>query len=56
MFVEPMRGRNCVTMLDPFHAKYGKVITTGLCFVSLLLDILWISTTLIGLGTVYNST
>lgn len=52
MFDEPMRDRNCVTMLDPFHMKYGKVLTTALCLVSLLLDVLWVSTTLIGLGKI----
>lgn len=54
MFVKPMRDRNCMTMLDPFHVKYGKVITTALSLVSLFLDVVWVPTTLTGLGTVYQ--
>ncbi|XP_031135515.1 high-affinity choline transporter 1-like [Sander lucioperca] len=50
VFAKPMRERRYVTMLDPFHAKYGKVLTAGLCLVSLSLDVLWVPTTLIGLG------
>ncbi|XP_037639126.1 high-affinity choline transporter 1-like [Sebastes umbrosus] len=50
VFAKPMRERNCVTMLDPFRAKYGKVLTAGLSLVSLSTDVLWLATTLIGLG------
>ncbi|XP_039640159.1 high-affinity choline transporter 1-like [Perca fluviatilis] len=50
VFAKPMRERKYVTMLDPFHAKYGKVLTAGLCLVSIFLDLLWVPTTLIGLG------
>ncbi|XP_068184073.1 high-affinity choline transporter 1-like [Antennarius striatus] len=49
-----MRERNCVTMLDPFQIKYGKVITAGLSLVSLLLDLLWLPSTLIGLGGIMS--
>lgn len=52
LFVNPMRDRKCMTMLDPFHQKYGKAITTVLSLVSLFLDVIWIPTTLAGLGTV----
>lgn len=54
VFVKPMRERNCMTMLDPFHLKYGKAITTALSLVSLFLDVIWVPTTLTGLGTVYQ--
>ncbi|XP_060896354.1 high-affinity choline transporter 1-like [Labrus mixtus] len=50
MFAQPMRERNFVTMLDPFRTKYGKGLTTGLCLASLVMDVVWIPTTLIGLG------
>ncbi|XP_076599735.1 high-affinity choline transporter 1-like [Chaetodon auriga] len=50
VFVKPLRERNCVTMLDPFHIKYGKVLTTGLSLVSLIIDVVWVPATLIGLG------
>ncbi|XP_030604389.1 high-affinity choline transporter 1-like [Archocentrus centrarchus] len=50
VFVKPMRARKCVTMLDPFHLKYGKVVTAGLCLPSLFQDVVWVPTTLIGLG------
>ncbi|XP_068604348.1 high-affinity choline transporter 1-like [Brachionichthys hirsutus] len=49
-FVRPMRERNCVTMLDPFHIKYGKVVTAGLSLLSVLLDMAWVATTLSSLG------
>lgn len=54
VFVNPLRERNCVTMLDPFHIKYGKAITAVLSLVSLFLDVVWVPTTLTGLGTVYQ--
>lgn len=56
VFVDPMRDRQCVTMLDPFHAKYGKAITTAMSVISLLLDVIWVPTTLTGLGTVHLPT
>lgn len=51
LFVNPMRDRKCMTMLDPFHFKYGKAITTALSLVSIFLDVIWVPTTLTGLGT-----
>ncbi|CAJ1066838.1 high-affinity choline transporter 1-like [Xyrichtys novacula] len=50
VFAKPMRERNFVTMLDPFHAKYGKVLTAGLCLASLMIDLFWMPSTLISLG------
>ncbi|KAJ4921943.1 hypothetical protein JOQ06_021714 [Pogonophryne albipinna] len=50
VFVKPMRDRNCVTLLDPFNAKYGKGITAALSLASISLDGAWVPTTLIGLG------
>ncbi|XP_058508079.1 high-affinity choline transporter 1-like [Solea solea] len=50
LFTKPLREKNCVTVLDPFHAKYGKVLTGGMCLMTVLLDILWIPIAFIGLG------
>ncbi|XP_070697702.1 high-affinity choline transporter 1-like [Pempheris klunzingeri] len=50
VFAKPMRDRECMTMLDPFHMKYGKALTAGLCLVSTFLDLLWVPTILIALG------
>ncbi|KAI4798455.1 hypothetical protein KUCAC02_022044 [Chaenocephalus aceratus] len=50
VFVKPMRDRNCVTLLDPFNAKYGKGITAALSLASMSLDVVWLPATLIGLG------
>ncbi|XP_068184434.1 high-affinity choline transporter 1-like [Antennarius striatus] len=50
LFVKPLRDRNCVTMLDSFHIKYGKVIMTGMSLIALLIDVTWIPGTLTGLG------
>ncbi|KAM6997233.1 high-affinity choline transporter 1-like [Tautogolabrus adspersus] len=50
VFAQPMRERNFVTMMDPFHIKYGKVVTAGLCLASIAIDVTWVPSTLIGLG------
>lgn len=50
--MDPMRDRKCMTILDPFNAKYGKAITAAMSVLSLFLDVIWIPTTLTGLGTV----
>ncbi|KAM4590948.1 high affinity choline transporter 1-like [Odontesthes bonariensis] len=50
VFAKPMRDRRFMTMLDPFQDKYGKAITSGLCLVSVFLDVVWVAETLISLG------
>ncbi|XP_068184080.1 high-affinity choline transporter 1-like [Antennarius striatus] len=50
VFAKPMREKNYVTMLDPFHVKYGKVITAGMSLFSVIYDLILSTTTLIGLG------
>ncbi|XP_068604347.1 high-affinity choline transporter 1-like [Brachionichthys hirsutus] len=50
LFVRPMREQNCVTMLDPFHIKYGKAVTAGLSLLSVLLDVAWVASILSSLG------
>lgn len=50
MFAKPLRERNFVTIIDPFHIKYGKVLTAVMSLMSILLDLIWLPTTLIGLG------
>ncbi len=52
MFAKPMRDRNYVTMLEPFHEKYGKAWTAVLSLASVVIDVVWVPTTLIGLGKV----
>ncbi|XP_029691606.1 high-affinity choline transporter 1-like isoform X2 [Takifugu rubripes] len=49
-FAKPMRDKNFVTLLDPFHQKYGKVVATVMSVVSVLNDILWVPIALTGLG------
>ncbi|XP_068184296.1 high-affinity choline transporter 1-like [Antennarius striatus] len=50
VFAKPMRDSNYVTVLDPFHIKYGKVITAGMSLISLGIDLAWVTTTLVSLG------
>ncbi|XP_069565397.1 high-affinity choline transporter 1-like [Brachyistius frenatus] len=50
VFAKLMRERRCMTMLDPFQVKYGKVVTASLSLVSMCTDAIWVPTTLIGLG------
>ncbi|XP_041804064.1 high-affinity choline transporter 1-like [Chelmon rostratus] len=54
VFTKPMRERNWLTMLDPFHVKYGRVLTAGLSLVSLINDVVSLPTTLIGLGGIMS--
>ncbi|XP_034538136.1 high-affinity choline transporter 1-like [Notolabrus celidotus] len=54
IFAKPMRERNYVTMMDPFRIKYGKVLTAVLCLASFIIDVVWISSTLIGLGGIMS--
>lgn len=50
VFAKPMRKMHCVTMLDPFHVKYGKGLAAGLSCISICLDMFWLPATLTGLG------
>uniref|UniRef100_A0A668ASI0 Solute carrier family 5 member 7a n=1 Tax=Myripristis murdjan TaxID=586833 RepID=A0A668ASI0_9TELE len=49
-FAKPMRDRKYVTMLDPFQIKYGKVPAALLSLASVSAEIVWMSSTLLGLG------
>lgn len=49
-FAEPMRDRKFVTMMDPFHLKYGDRLTGLLSVAPLLSEIVWVTSTLISLG------
>ncbi|KAM9847702.1 high-affinity choline transporter 1-like isoform 2-T2 [Aulostomus maculatus] len=55
VFIKPLRDRHCVTMMDPFHVKYGKVLTGGLCLASIIIDTVWATMTLIGLGATMSA-
>ncbi|XP_053289184.1 high-affinity choline transporter 1-like [Pleuronectes platessa] len=50
VFAKPLREMKCVTMMDPFHIKYGQVLTAGLSLASIFIDILWLAFTMICLG------
>uniref|UniRef100_A0A3P9N094 High-affinity choline transporter 1-like n=1 Tax=Poecilia reticulata TaxID=8081 RepID=A0A3P9N094_POERE len=49
-FAKPMREKKYVTMMDPFQEKYGRVLSGALVLPCLLVDVLWVSCTLLGLG------
>ncbi|XP_068183666.1 high-affinity choline transporter 1-like [Antennarius striatus] len=50
LFAKQMRERNFMTMLDPFHFKYGKEVTAILSLASLFTDVTWVPSTFISLG------
>ncbi|KAK0138545.1 High affinity choline transporter 1 [Merluccius polli] len=54
VFTKPMRDRRFVTMLDPFHIKYGKGVACLFTVISLITDFIWVPTTLISLGAVMH--
>lgn len=39
-----------MTMMDPFQIKYGNLLSSALMLPSILMDIMWVATTLLGLG------
>ncbi|KAJ0033396.1 hypothetical protein NQD34_000503 [Periophthalmus magnuspinnatus] len=49
-FAKPMRDKMYITMMDPFQQKYGKILSGILVLPALLVDVLWVSCTLLGLG------
>ncbi|XP_040002954.1 high-affinity choline transporter 1-like isoform X2 [Xiphias gladius] len=49
-FAKPMRDKKYITMMDPFQIKYGSLLSGALVLPSLLVDVLWVSCTLLGLG------
>ncbi|KAK0138541.1 High affinity choline transporter 1 [Merluccius polli] len=51
VFTKPMRDRRFVTMLDPFHIKYGKGVACLFTVISLITDFIWVPTTLISLDS-----
>lgn len=50
LLAKPMRAANCVTMMDPFQAKYNKVVTVALSLTSLMVEIICLPTTMLALG------
>ncbi|XP_068597761.1 high-affinity choline transporter 1-like [Brachionichthys hirsutus] len=50
VLAKPLRDGNCVTMLDPFRVKYGKVITAAMSLAVILVDLTVFPSILIGLG------
>ncbi|KAM9315216.1 high affinity choline transporter 1-like isoform 2-T2 [Pholidichthys leucotaenia] len=49
-FAKPMREKKYITMMDPFQIKYGKLLSAVLVLPCLMIDVLWVSCTLLGLG------
>ncbi|KAK7929683.1 hypothetical protein WMY93_006078 [Mugilogobius chulae] len=49
-FAKPMRDKMYITMMDPFQQRYGKILSGILVLPALLVDVLWVSCTLLGLG------
>ncbi|XP_068597442.1 high affinity choline transporter 1-like [Brachionichthys hirsutus] len=49
-FAEPMREKKYVTMMDPFHLKYGDRLTGLLSVAPLISEVIWVASTLISLG------
>lgn len=45
-----MRERKYVTMMDPFHIKYGDKLTGLLSVAVLMSEVIWVASTLISLG------
>lgn len=50
-FAKKMRARKYITMMDPFQEKYGNKISAVLSVALLISDIIWVTGTLIGLGS-----
>ncbi|KAJ3583777.1 hypothetical protein NHX12_015599 [Muraenolepis orangiensis] len=42
MLTKPMRERRFVTMLDPFHIKYGNGVACLFTVISLIADLIWV--------------
>lgn len=53
-FVKPMREKLYVTVLDPFQVKYGKALTAALSLITMVIDVMWVPSTLSGLGMFQN--
>uniref|UniRef100_A0A8C5SQY7 High-affinity choline transporter 1 n=1 Tax=Laticauda laticaudata TaxID=8630 RepID=A0A8C5SQY7_LATLA len=49
-FVNPMRMRNCVTLMDPIQEMYGNVMSCLLFIPPLIADIFWFAAVLASLG------
>ncbi|XP_013382456.1 high affinity choline transporter 1-like [Lingula anatina] len=50
-FAKPMRESGYITMLDPFHEKYGPVMAALLYIPALIGDLLWAAAILAALGS-----
>lgn len=45
-----MREKLYMTLLDPFQVRYGRAVAAAVSLVSLLVELMWIPSTLSGLG------
>ncbi|XP_072251386.1 high-affinity choline transporter 1-like, partial [Leuresthes tenuis] len=50
-FAKTMRDRKYVTMMDPLQIKYGNSISAVLSLALILIDVIWVTVTLISLGS-----
>lgn len=50
LLAKPMREKRCVTMMDPFQAKYSRVVTVGMSLTSMMNEMICLPTTFIALG------
>ncbi|XP_061580746.1 high-affinity choline transporter 1-like isoform X1 [Cololabis saira] len=50
-FAKPMREKKYITMMDPFQEKYGSILSGALVLPCLVVEVLWVSCTLLGLGS-----
>ncbi|XP_063067943.1 high affinity choline transporter 1-like [Engraulis encrasicolus] len=50
VFAKPMREKKYITMMDPFQIKYGKHVATLMVIPGIIVDVLWVSCTLMALG------
>ncbi|XP_061580756.1 high affinity choline transporter 1-like isoform X2 [Cololabis saira] len=46
-----MREKKYITMMDPFQEKYGSILSGALVLPCLVVEVLWVSCTLLGLGS-----
>ncbi|XP_076015612.1 high-affinity choline transporter 1-like [Genypterus blacodes] len=49
-FAKAMRDKKYVTMMDPIQIKYGKVLCGVLSLAPIITEMVWVATTLTGLG------
>lgn len=49
-FAKPMRERKYMTMLDPFHEKYGKRVCSLMYLPAFVSEVFWVGAIMAALG------